>query len=473
MLEAVDIQSYQRRVSAAESLFMRSPYSVVTLIARIKGNVTEAMLRRVVVKVQQRHTNLRVRIIEDSEGVAWFSSDNVEEISIESVARSSDAQWIEFVEQASQVPFEFDRRPAIRFILARSTEVSDLIIFCHHIICDGMSLAFLARDLLEHLGDPYLEMETLADPVPMDVGSIPDSVSVNRVARFFINRVNTKWADERVIFGQADYEALNEAYWATYKHRVVAAELTEEQTTELVDRCRSEGVTVNSALIAAFVGAQAILQRNEGFDPRIATAGSLRDRISPPAGEGMGFFAGVVQLEHRYKPELGFWENTRKIHKKVKPLINDKELFTDLLTWYYLDPTILHAIPFKMLGGLVPKSSPRHAELAEFHVRDDTILSLLKRDKMESLDRISIGTAVTNLARLDFPKSYGSLELDRMILKPGGAFPLTTVNFTLGVVTAAGKLSILAEFVEQNVKTEQMERVKNQALKLLEIEEYE
>ncbi len=40
------------------------------------------------------------------------------------------------------------------------------------------------------------------------------------------------------------------------------------------------------------------------------------------------------------------------------------------------------------------------------------------------LDPIFKGTAVTNLTSLDFPKTYGSLELDRLIMPPGGAFPL-------------------------------------------------
>ena len=141
----------------------------------------------------------------------------------------------------------------------------------------------------------------------------------------------------------------------------------------------------------------------------------------------MGFYAGAVQLSYQYNTNLGFWENARKIHQRVKPLINDKALFQELLTWCYLDPTILHAIPYKLIGGVVPQTSPRHQELSDFCKRDDVVLSLLKRDKMDSLDEISVGTAVTNLTRLDFPRTYGELQLDRLILKPGGAFPLPTV----------------------------------------------
>jgi len=67
---------------------------------------------------------------------------------------------------------------------------------------------------------------------------------------------------------------------------------------------------------------------------------------------------------------------------------------------------------------------------------NEVVLAILKRDKMESLDRVFVGAAVTNLGRLDVPTTYGALELDRLIMHPGGAFPLANVNLVVGAVTA-------------------------------------
>ena len=86
---------------------------------------------------------------------------------------------------------------------------------------------------------------------------------------------------------------------------------------------------------------------------------------------------------------------------------------------------------------------------------------------MDSLDRIYMGTAVTNLTRLDFPREFGGLELDRLILKPGAGFPLVTVNLVLGAVTCAGKLSLVIEFVEDNVAVKGMEEIRDRALEFL------
>ena len=86
---------------------------------------------------------------------------------------------------------------------------------------------------------------------------------------------------------------------------------------------------------------------------------------------------------------------------------------------------------------------------------------------MGPLDRIITGTAVTNLTRLDFPREYGALELDRLIMRPGGAFPLANVNLVLGAVTCAGKLSLVIEYVENNIDIGTMEKIEDAAMEFL------
>ena len=91
-------------------------------------------------------------------------------------------------------------------------------------------------------------------------------------------------------------------------------------------------------------------------------------------------------------------------------------------------------------------------------------MRLLQRAKMESLEAKLLGPAITNLGRLDFPKTYGALELDRLIMQPGGAFPLVHVNMVIGAVTCSGKLSLVVEYAEEAVDTATMERIKDKAM---------
>ncbi|NLE76470.1 MAG: hypothetical protein GX605_06925 [Chloroflexi bacterium] len=442
------LKPYRRKVTPLERFLRRSPYSIVTMVARIRGDVSEAMLRDAVAKVQQRHVNLRVRIWEDQDHVPWFTSDGVGEIPVEVISRASDDHWIELHREAAKVPFEFDVRPAVRFILAQSPGMSDVIILCHHILCDGLSLAYLARDLMAHLGDPSQAVEALPDPVVVDQYTMPEEVALNPIVRLIINRMNGQWERDRIVFDEEDYRAINEAYWTTYEHRILSIELTEAETTALVDRCRKEGITVNSALTAAFVGAQCIVEGERPYHSSLAVAANLRDRLRRPVGEAMGFYAGMVTLKHRFDERLGFWENARRLHTKVQPLLTNKRLFGGFLTWCHLDSAVLEAVHFKKLGRLVAPDHARHEKLSAFGRRDDVVRSILRREGQDSLDRVFLGTAVTNLTRMNFPRQYGTLELDRLIMQPGGGFPLATVNLVLGAVTCSGKLSLVVEYAE-------------------------
>jgi NRPS condensation-like uncharacterized protein len=460
-------KAYKRPVTPVERYLARSPYSIVAMVARIKGNVTREMLAHAVARVQQRHPNLRVRIEDDAQHRPWFTSEGAGEIPIQVVSRTSADGWMQVYHEACRVPFEFDQRPAIRFYLVQSAAESELLIFCHHIICDGLSLAYLARDLMVHLGDPAREVEVLPDPVPIDLDNMPEEMSLNPIARFFVKRINEKWQAERVVFTQGDYEDLNQAYWNHYTHHMLLVELSEAQTTALVERCRAETVTVNSALTAAFVGAQVMVVGDGPDQLKIGIGASLRDRLPHPAGETMGFYAGAATVKFKYDVRRGFWENARKFHRQVQPRYANKHLFQNALTWCYLDPSILEAIHFKRSGGLVPAHLSSHDKLTQFAQRDDTVLGVLKREKIESLERKSMGTAVTNLGRMGFARQYGALELDRLIMNPGGAFPLVTVNLVLGAVTCSGKLSLLLEYAEQAVDTATMEQVRDRAMDLL------
>ena len=67
MSENQEVMKYERKATPAERFYTRSPFSIVTMVARIKGNVTEEMLKDAVAKVQQRHSLLNVRIRDDHE----------------------------------------------------------------------------------------------------------------------------------------------------------------------------------------------------------------------------------------------------------------------------------------------------------------------------------------------------------------------------------------------------------------------
>jgi hypothetical protein len=220
-------------------------------------------------------------------------------------------------------------------------------------------------------------------------------------------------------------------------------------------------------LTTAFSGAQSFVEGEKPYHARTVIATGLRDPLPNPPGEGMGFYAAGVELNLKYNHKQSFWENARKFHKKIKPNFTNKKLFGQFVDWLYLDPTFIEAMNFKKLGALVTPDSPRYEKLSAFSKKEDVVLRLLKRDKMESPEMMFMGPAITNLGRLDFPNTYGPLELERLIMQPGGAFPLSHVNLVLGAVTCSDKLSLVVEYAEEAVDTQTMEKIKDKAMEFL------
>jgi NRPS condensation-like uncharacterized protein len=279
--------------------------------------------------------------------------------------------------------------------------------------------------------------------------------------------MNRKWVGDSVYFDNQDYKELSKAYWDNIDQAIISIELSEEQTSEFVARCRKENTTVNSALTAAFCGAQIFVEGEKSHHPKVVVAADLRDRIPHSPDDGMGMYAGGVELKFKYNQQRGFWDNARNFNEQIQPKYTNKNLFSNINNWLYLDPTILDAIPFKELGGLVPPEASRYEKLSAFRKQQDVVLRILKQDNLDSLDTKLWGTAVTNLGRLDFPRTYGSLELDRLILQPGGGFPLPNVNLVIGAATCSGKLSLIIEYAEQAVDTGTVEKIKDKAMEFL------
>jgi hypothetical protein len=92
---------------------------------------------------------------------------------------------------------------------------------------------------------------------------------------------------------------------------------------------------------------------------------------------------------------------------------------------------------------------------------------LLKRNDMETRDKLVMGSAITNLTRMPFPRQYGSLELDRLYMNPEGTFPLSNILIVIGVVTCSGKLSMVIEYAEETIPTSDVEAIKNKAMQFL------
>ena len=202
---------------------------------------------------------------------------------------------------------------------------------------------------------------------------------------------------------------------------MIAWNLNPEFTQALSDRCRTEKVTVNTALWTAFLAAQHDIQPDRlKYREHSALAVDTRDKLKAPAGEAFGFYASSLTVDLPYFPPKPFWDNAREVHAIINNELSKTNLFR-MLTANMMDPTLIDSLYFNKYGLL-----------------NETLPQKLLR-KM-GWHKITYGYALTNVGRFDIPTTYGPLQLETVF---GPAVYSDVEEKVVGVITVGGKLSCI------------------------------
>jgi len=451
---------YKMKMVDVEPQFLWATSANLSVVIRIKGYLSINDLKKSLNKVRKRHPLLNARILIDhSHDEMWYVSDAKQEFPLRVVSRRSDSQWFEEVLHEEKIPFVMEKGPLIRFILLQSEAQSELIIFCQHIICDGISLYYLARDILHFIANPNEPVDDILYPPAF----IPKKLLKSKrlfsdiVVNLFFDIIQKLWEKKKVIFNQDDFNILHKAYWDKYNYCVLLMELPKNQTSYLVKNCHGNNVTVNSVLSTAFLAAYYdVMGGFKGIKQFVSVPVNIRNRLNKSVGDSFGLFVDVVKFRFKYNPKKSFLGNAGDFGEEVKSQIGYKKQYKVLLSLRRLSPSFLSAISFATYGNMIIPRNNYNEKIFAFSKDEKNICVKLT-------DRINAnfsGTVIVNMGSLDFPTRYGALEVDRSILAVS-ASPLIDLN--LAIITISGRLTLSLNYVEENISTETMNKIMDRA----------
>lgn len=431
---SIAIPGCLRKLNNYERIFYLFPGYSVTLVARINGALSESRLRRSIEQTAGVHPLSGAKVVFDENHDAWFSTDEVQPPSFRSVERNSDATWYAEMRAEQKVVFTPQKSPMIRFALVRSEEVSEIIIICSHAICDGMSLVYLLREILDRCANPGKETESVYPPdvsgiFSKEKGFSPKSLLTDLYAKYGAYR----FRKNPYYFSQEDYEAINEAYWNKWDYGAALMVFEPDETEALHARCRKKDVTVGAAVTAACLAAhEDVAGAFTGHFKVISIPFDLRRHANPPLGDVFGLCAGTSQLKYTYRPDRSFWENASMIHAEiVKRVCTLDSSGRELLGF---DPSLLVSTAcFALLSKEVPEGFEKTENLSRF-IKDKKNIAF---SFLGGYEKTLPGTISTNLGALPIPVAYGGLSIDRIFFLP----PITAdVPLFLGGATINGKM---------------------------------
>ena len=419
---------FKRKIGAERTLLML-PLNVV-MVGRVSGDVDHSKVGVSLESLRGRHPLLAVRVEIEDDGTGWYLANGVPPIEVQLEPRQDEQQWLQRVKQEFRTPFPLERGPLVRCALIHSPDVSEIVLCGHHAICDGMSLAYLLRDVLGLVGCAGRGDMELLHPPAINSSTVPAPPRSNPILRFMMGMINRKWAKKGIRFGEAEMRQMHGAFWkANADAKVLAWTLNPASTSALAQRCRAEGVTVNTALWTGFLAAQHDVQgKGRRYRQRSALAVSTRDKLTVPVGEAFGFYAASLTVNLPYSSSDRFWDSARRTHARIARELSKTNLFR-MLTAEAVHPTLQDSLYFRKYGLL-----------------DDSMPDRLLR-KME-WHEVRYGYALPNVGRLDIPTTYGQLQIEAVY---GPSFYSDVDEKVVGVITVGGRLSCILTFSEGNV----------------------
>jgi NRPS condensation-like uncharacterized protein len=433
-MEILRMSAFQHdfeRPMGAERATLMLPLHVV-MAARIRGHIDPEEIKSTVEELRSRHTLLAVRISVDDDK-AWYTTKDVPAIPFRAIERKTDSQWLEVALEEYKTSFPVDIGPLVRFALLHSDEVSELIICGHHAICDGISLAYLIRDILKQLATPSDMVEQLPLPPAVDFETVPNPPKKGFVAKAVISLINRAWRKKNLRFDFNLMKQLHKRYWQENSDiRQFTWQLSESETAKLVKCCRDKDITVNSVLWTAFLVAQDRVQgSNELFRNRAGLAISTRDKLKVPVGESFGFYASSHRVLLRNYQDKSFWDAATTIHEQLKRSIDSADPFK-MLSSVLLAPTLIDSLYFSKYGFFTNRISTK----------------LLKKMMW---NKVNYGCVITNVGRVDIPTAYGDLQLDAVY----GPLVYSDVNEkTVGVITVGKRATFWMSYNESLIDSE-------------------
>jgi mycobactin peptide synthetase MbtF len=292
------------------------PY-VIGMAADISGALDAELLRDCAAKMLRRHPNLRVSFF--SQGIArpvQIVPARVELPWRHTAAAPEDVETLEAAERRR--PFDFERAPAIRFLLIELPRAQwRLVITAHHIVIDGWSLPVFVNEMmiLYRAGGDLEALPGAPRPYRDYIGWLTnrDQAASQQIWRQHLADLPGPTLLSAALGGGGSVESVS-----TGLPRRTELRMDHQATAQLVDGARSRGVTINTLLQMAW--ALVVSRLTDRDDVVFGVTVSGRPAELAGVETMIGLFINTVPLRVRLDAAVAVGEQCRAVQRDAAML---------------------------------------------------------------------------------------------------------------------------------------------------------
>jgi hypothetical protein len=363
------------------------------LVAQIEGAFDAARLAAALEQVRNRHSALRVCIVDGAEiGPAFHRTDNP--IALHAALAETAADWRRVVERELSLPFNTFPGPLMRATALWASDGTSIVLTFHHAIVDALSGTRILHDVMRALAGQSLEVLPPLPPVEkMIAGFVPHSIVAGD---------GTSRHDISKVYGRAAQG------FEKFAANLVIAEWDQEETGRLLRSCKANGTTVHGAICAATSHHLPASDVNTiRMHCPIDLSGIMRIKTA-----GCGLFIGTGTVEIPAKGQK-LWDDARHVVDNLR-MARSPAAAANMLKW---------------IAAEMPATTAKDSVAAFF----------------ASLPQSS--AVISNLGILPLAVGYGSLRL-KAVWGPAMLTNLPADRQTIGVSTFAGQLRMVHQSYE-------------------------
>lgn len=386
-----------------ERTHLFSPGINIAVSFHIQGNLCMDTLKAAVDQAAVHNEIFSCRLAFKENGQVFYESSGNCRYSFQIL----EAEWMDVVQQQESIPFDLPGGELVRFFALPDKNGTRLLIIAHHLAGDGLSIVYLADDIMKALAEVTLTYKPLLLP---DHNLIGKNCSLKSFMQFMVKLLNRRWQKTGKTFSYDEYLNMFSRYWSCHETVACTCAIPPATLRTLKIQSKNYGITLNSILITAF-----IKSADERSD--VGMAASIR----PEHFTGMGNYATGISIRFRYNHNKDFWKNVQAVHQLIyRKLNNPGKKFFLLKFMDSLEPTLIDSAYFSAFGEYQNKTSALIQNMFGYNQNPKSI-------------------SVTNLGKLPISAVYGHYLISDFIFLP----PLVpNAKRLFGVVTLEDQMYI-------------------------------
>ena len=303
----------------------------VVVVGKIKGFLDPEVLMRSLLLVQLRHPLLNSHIVGPLDNLI-FKTEGTEKIPLEVIFNSEPEYWQTIFVNELNTKLE-NQKVLLRATLIKPTEKSTtnyLITRIHHGVIDGISAVHLYSEILS-----FCQKIVSENQIPEFEKLGPPPCLEKIIADYTVENNTESLISEL----ELPIDTLPFEKYVPYKQRtcgLIQKQLNASLTQQLIQRCKSEKVTVQGAICSAMMLALAkhLEPEDQEFYFSCLDAVDMRRRLNSPIGnEQMTFLVSSLVCFHTVNQKMSFWDLAKQATEEIQAKLKTPEIYHRILAF--------------------------------------------------------------------------------------------------------------------------------------------